>query len=105
MKPPMQVGCRKRPPGRFSGFYITAVPLRIVHRQRLPHANDEGISGRVDGLAFDLSLRCERTALMTLRAALSARPRERRAENFRQLHESARFHDSHEKKSLQEDQQ
>jgi hypothetical protein len=51
MKPPIRVGCRKLPPGRFSGFYITVVPLRM-HRQRLPHANDEGISGRVDGLAF-----------------------------------------------------
>jgi hypothetical protein len=28
--------------------------LRIVHRKRLPHSNDEGISGRVDGLAFDV---------------------------------------------------
>lgn len=41
---------------------------------------------------------------MTLRAEVSAGPRERGADNLLQLHESARLHDSHEKKSLQEDQ-
>lgn len=90
--------------GRFSGFWIAAFHCGLMHRKRLPHSDDEGISGRADGLAFDLVFAANAPHNDAARRDICSPQGEERRESL-QLHESARLHDSHEKKSLQEDQQ